>query len=442
MSDKILEVKSLSKKFTLKTDGNTRPSFSKIIKTLMGFPVTLQESAYDFWALNNISFDLHRGESIGIVGLNGAGKSTLLKILLERLVPDRGTVTCNGSIGGLIELGAGFHPEQTGRKNILINARLLGANEREIEDKLELIIKFSELGEYIDMPVKTYSSGMNVRLGFSIAIHFVRDLVILDEVLAVGDFEFKQKCHRLIHKLKNQKSFVLVSHNTRDINLFCDKAMLLHKGHMIDYGKVDDVMKSYSLVNRSDTYEILKEKIANRKVIKKQVSKTSFIENDIVKNCTFAESEDYRIGKFGRIYKNIDNISDIRLYTPNTIKNGEVFLDNSERFQLTIEFKLLVDVSHIRIGLPFFSENGQMVVGPDSREETLRSKEFSEKGKRRITFEFKECPVVEGRYLVCLAINNDPGFLYRDHIFWINVKNSVGLFGMVKTNSIWKYEFI
>ena len=442
MLDKILEVRSLSKKFTLKIDGNTRPSISKIIKTLLGFPVILQESKNDFWALNNISFDLFRGESIGIVGLNGAGKSTLLKILLERLVPDRGRVIRNGSMGGLIELGAGFHPEQTGRKNILINARLLGANEKEIEDKLELIIQFSELGEYIDMPVKTYSSGMNVRLGFSIAIHFVRDLVILDEVLAVGDFEFKQKCHRLIHELKDQKSFVLVSHNTRDINLFCDKAMLLHKGHMVDYGKVDDVMKSYSLVNRRDTYEDLKKKISNRRVIKNQASKTSVIENDIVKTCIFSESEDYRISKFGRIYKNIDNIADLKIYTPNTIENGEVFLDNSEGFQLTIEFKLLVDVSHIRIGLPFFSENGQMVVGPDSRDETLRKKEFSGKGKRRIKFEFKECPLVEGRYLVCLAINNDPGFLYRDHIFWVNVRNSIGHFGTVKTNSLWKYEFI
>ena len=264
----------------------------------------------------------------------------------------------------------------------------------------------------------------------------------MDEVLAVGDFEFKQKCHRLIHKLKNQKSFVLVSHNTRDINLFCDKAIFIHKGYMIDYGKVEDVMKSYSLVNRSDTYEQLREKISKRKVRKHQVVEISAIENDVAENCIFSESEDYRISKFGRIYKNIDNIDNIKVYTSNLIENGEVFLDNLDSFILTIEFNLLIDVSHIRIGIPFFSENGQMVIGPDSRDKTLRSQKFSKKGKRRIRFEFKECPLVEGRYLVCLAINNDPGFLYRDHIFWINVRNSAGLFGTVKTSSSWQYEFI
>jgi len=437
----ILKLREVGKKFTLKNGGSLQPTFLTILKTILGFRVHITKSETDYWALRDINMELIKGESIGIVGLNGAGKSTLLKLLLKRLVADEGTIERHGSIGGLIELGAGFHPEQTGRKNIYVNARLNGATDKEINAKLDSIIKFSELDEFIDMPVKTYSSGMTIRLGFSIAVHFVKDLIVLDEVLAVGDFEFKQKCHRLIHKLKREKSFVLVSHNTRDISLFCDKAIFLHKGRIIKYGDVEEVMKTFSIVRRNDSYEDLISRIEEKreKTPETNVDNQSY---DILNNSSFSESEEYRINKFGRIYHNRKIVDNVKVYSSRPLNNGELYLDNTDDLTIKVEFNLKVEVSHVRIGLPFFAENGDMIIGPDSRRFTMSDKNLCKPGAKIIYIKLNECPFNEGRYYVCLAINNDPGFLFREHLVWINIKNTNGSFGKVKTNLNWSYETI
>lgn len=244
---KILVVENLSKKFFLNPSIGMRPGALELLKLMLGFSVRSKElAANEFWAIKDISFELDRGEAIGIMGMNGAGKSTLLKVLLGRLSPDNGFYRVSGSIGGLVELGAGFHPEMSGIENIFNKARLLGVKESEIKDRLDQIVEFADLGDFIDSPVKTYSSGMNVRLGFSIAIHFVDDLVLCDEILAVGDFDFRQKCLTKINELRNYKSFVLVSHNPRDVSTFCSKAILLHKGEIVAEGKPENVIEAYA----------------------------------------------------------------------------------------------------------------------------------------------------------------------------------------------------
>jgi lipopolysaccharide transport system ATP-binding protein len=185
----------------------------------------------EFWALDDVSFELKRGECLGLLGRNGAGKTTLLKVLSGLIKPDKGTVTLKGNIGGLIALGAGFNGILSGRENIRINGAILGYARPEIEDKMDEIVEFAELHEFIDAPVQTYSSGMNVRLGFAIAAILTKpDVLLLDEVLAVGDIGFTIKCLNAVRKMMKNSAVIFVSHNMQFISQFCTKTILFHKG--------------------------------------------------------------------------------------------------------------------------------------------------------------------------------------------------------------------
>ena len=199
-----------------------------------------------FSALKNISFSVPFGQVLGIVGENGAGKSTLLKILAGTLNPSSGEVTLRGKVAALLELGAGFHPEFTGRQNIYLNASLLGLTEQEIREREADIIAFSELKDFIDRPVKTYSSGMYVRLAFSIATSVDPDILIIDEALAVGDQHFQKKCiDRMLEFCKGGKTVIFCSHNLYQVNLLCEKAIWLHNGKIEMMGDTEDVTRHY-----------------------------------------------------------------------------------------------------------------------------------------------------------------------------------------------------
>lgn len=184
----------------------------------------------EFWAVSDISFELKRGECIGLIGHNGAGKSTLLKMLNGLITPDKGQVTMKGRVGALIELGAGFNPVLTGRENIYNNGAVLGFSKSEIDRKLETIIDFSELREFIDMPVQNYSSGMKVRLGFAVAAQMEPDILLIDEVLAVGDLGFKLKCFKTIDDILPNTAIIFVSHSMPMVSRICNKIILMDKG--------------------------------------------------------------------------------------------------------------------------------------------------------------------------------------------------------------------
>lgn len=191
----------------------------------------------EFWAVNDVSFELRRGECLGLIGANGAGKSTLLKMLNGLIKPDQGRITMRGRVGALIELGAGFHPVLSGRENIYINAAILGMGKREVDKRLDQIIDFADIGPAIDSPVQTYSSGMRVRLGFAIAAHLEPDILLIDEVLAVGDAMFRSKCYQHIDKLLDQgTAIILVSHSANNIQCLCNIALLLSNGNIVYLG--------------------------------------------------------------------------------------------------------------------------------------------------------------------------------------------------------------
>lgn len=196
--------------------------------------------------LKGINLNINRGEAVALIGVNGSGKSTLLKLMTKIIYPNKGKITTNGKLTSLLELGAGFHEDFTGRENIYFNASIFGLTKQEIDAKIDEIIEFSELGEFIDNPVRTYSSGMYMRLAFSVAINVQAEILLIDEILAVGDQHFQDKCFNKLMDLKNSgKTIVIVTHNMNQVKQFCDRAIWLYKGEIRLDGKVADVLSEY-----------------------------------------------------------------------------------------------------------------------------------------------------------------------------------------------------
>lgn len=215
------------------------------------------------WSLNDINFEIEQGEAVGIIGRNGAGKSTLLKILSRVTAPTMGKITGNGRVASLLEVGTGFHPELTGRENIYLNGAILGMRKKEIKRKFDEIVDFAGVERYIDTPVKRYSSGMYVRLAFAVAAHLESEILIIDEVLAVGDMEFQRKCLGKMDEVNKGegRTVLFVSHNLQSIGSICSKAMLLSKGILNAFSVVEDVIDIYENENRRkvDTIQLFSE---------------------------------------------------------------------------------------------------------------------------------------------------------------------------------------
>lgn len=235
----VISFEHVTKQYLLAEDR----TFKDLIPALLhGRPLTTQ-----YLAIRDISFSIRQGETVGFVGKNGAGKSTLLKLIAGVTTPTSGDLTVSQKVAPLIELGAGFHHELSGYENIFLNAAILGMHKKEIEQKVESIIAFSELSDFIHVPVKRYSTGMYMRLGFSIAIHVDSPILLIDEVLAVGDDSFQKKClsHLEAMKKRHDKTIIFVSHNEEAVSQFCDRAILLSHGEMIADGKPEDVFTRY-----------------------------------------------------------------------------------------------------------------------------------------------------------------------------------------------------
>lgn len=241
MGNVALEVENISIRFNLSKEKVDNLK-ELIIKKIKGEKIRFNE----FWALKNINFELKKGDRLGILGLNGAGKSTLLKVIAGVYKPTTGKVTRNGHIAPMIELGAGFDPNYTGRENIFLYGSVLGFSRSFLEEKYEEILEFSELGDFIDVPIKNYSSGMKSRLGFSVATLVEPDILILDEVLSVGDAKFRKKSEAKIMSMFDKGVTVLfVSHSLDQVKRLCNKAILLEKGQIISRGSIEEVSKVY-----------------------------------------------------------------------------------------------------------------------------------------------------------------------------------------------------
>jgi lipopolysaccharide transport system ATP-binding protein len=247
MSDVVLRMEHIYKKFR---KGETYNSLRDLLPALTGKMFRVQElnanDKREFWALQDISFEVKHGEALGIIGRNGAGKSTALKILSRVMMPTKGRMIVNGRLSALIEVTAGFHPDLTGRENIFLHGTILGMTKREIQSKLDQIIAFSGIEEFIDTPVKRYSSGMYARLGFSVAAHVDPEVLIVDEVLSVGDYVFQQRCmDRIRSTIKGGTTVLFVSHNLKAVTEICQRAMLLEHGKVLAIDEADAVAREY-----------------------------------------------------------------------------------------------------------------------------------------------------------------------------------------------------
>ncbi|MBO5609446.1 MAG: ABC transporter ATP-binding protein [Eubacterium sp.] len=240
MAETVLKVENVSMKFNLSKEKHD--SLKEYFIAMLRRELQYNE----FWALSDVSFELERGDRLGILGFNGAGKSTLLKVIAGVFKPTIGTVEREGVLAPLIELGAGFDPQYTGMENIYLYGACLGYSHKFIDEKLDQIIEFSELKDFIDVPLKNYSSGMKARLGFAIATIVEPDMLILDEVLSVGDAKFKKKSeNKLMSLLDKNVTVLFVSHNTEQVRKLCNKAIILEKGKMIASGDVEEVAAKY-----------------------------------------------------------------------------------------------------------------------------------------------------------------------------------------------------
>ena len=238
MSDIIIKVENLSKVYKL---------YDKPIDRMKeALSISKKKYSIDYYALKNVSFEIKKGETVGIIGTNGSGKSTLLKIITGVLTKTSGNIQVNGKISALLELGAGFNPEYTGLENIYLNGTMMGFSKEDIDNRVDSIIEFADIGDFLNQPIKTYSSGMFVRLAFSLSINVEPDILILDEALAVGDVKFQLKCFNKIDEFKkNGKTVVIVSHDIDSIRKFCDKVIWIENGEKKGYGDVREISSKY-----------------------------------------------------------------------------------------------------------------------------------------------------------------------------------------------------
>lgn len=254
----VISFRNVNKHFTFSKE---RPQ--SVLETIISiFGGRSRHPKQDLWAVRDLSFDVYAGQALGIIGRNGSGKSTVLKLIARILRPSSGQVMVHGRISALLELGAGFHPDLTGRENIALNASVLGLSEAEVERSFDSIVDFSELGEFIDMPVKHYSSGMYMRLGFSVAIHVNPTVLIVDEILAVGDQAFQMKCIDRIHEMKQQGvTIIIISHNLNVIRRLCSDLIWLEHGEMRASGPTEEVANLYKdYSSQSMGQQLLKER--------------------------------------------------------------------------------------------------------------------------------------------------------------------------------------
>ena len=334
----------------------------------------------EFWAVDNVSFELRRGECFGLIGRNGAGKTTLLKMLNGLIKPDNGRIQMRGRVGALIALGAGFNPILTGRENVYVNASVLGLSKKEIDNKLEEIVDFAEIEEFIDSPAQTYSSGMRVRLGFAIVATAVEpDILLIDEILAVGDFEFKNKCFNLINKLKkNGVASILVSHNIPNIMQYADFCLWLDKGKIKKIGHTNNVCSEYlsSQIkgkNNNPSIQNLEELYGG-----------VFLDESQIKNVEVKFTD-----------KNNNTIDKINPFEPIWL-NYSFYCSTSDLLGITFKF-------HKEDGSVLFIINNIL-----DRIDISTSKKYIS-GKIKIN----ALNLVPDRYVIVLVVQKGPEFLYR-----------------------------
>lgn len=328
--DSVIRFENVSKKYSIGRlrYRSLREDISYGFKKIFS-PPKKDDTTNFIWALKDVSFEVKQGEALGIIGPNGAGKTTILKLLSRITLPAKGRISVKGRVATLIELGAGFHPELSGRENIYLNGSILGMKKTEINRKFSDIIEFAELERFIDTPVKYYSSGMFVRLGFAVAIHCEPDILLVDEVLAVGDMEFRSKCIDRLKKLRDRGiTVVFVSHNLDSVNGVCGRALFLNEGKIVTQGETADVIQSYrDYVDKEALIRVKRESERQEEIFSKEVriDEVQFLDEERKEKHIFSPEE--------KMIVRVKYISPKRILDP----IFGIFIDNSDGLRCCIE---------------------------------------------------------------------------------------------------------
>ncbi len=403
----VVSLRNISKRFELAA---AHPS--SLLESLIGRfrkRAESKQSERELWAVRDVSFDVMPGQSLGIVGRNGSGKSTLLKLMTRILRPTEGRMMVRGRVSALLELGAGFHPDLTGRENIFLNAAVLGLKEEDVVQHYDSIVAFSELGEFIDMPVKHYSSGMYMRLGFSVAIHVDPDILIVDEILAVGDQSFQIKCIDQINNLKRKGvTIIMISHNLDMIRKMCTHLVWLEQGEVRETGLTEDVVLAYQ--------EYANVRLGQQLAVDKQ------------------EGDFRRWGSRG-IEITAVNLLDATGTLQNLFKTGQ---------EMIVELHYLAHepVKNPEFGLAIFRHDGTHLNGPNSRLAGLEPGVVS--GAGIVRYRIKRVPFLPARYRITVAIHDSRvsktyDYHEKAYPFRIVAGGTEEIHGLIEVDATWEW---
>ena len=353
-----------------------------------------------FYAVEDVSFNIRRGQAIGLIGLNGAGKSTLLKMIAGHVLPDKGEIRVTKDIASMIELSAGFQPGLSARENIYLKGALYGRTQEYLNTVFNDIVEFSELSEYLDSPLYTFSSGMSARLGFAIAVHVQASLILIDEVLSVGDFKFKQKCLRKMQELREQAAFVMVSHSMADIMRFCDKGIVMQDGAIAFHGDVKGAIEYY----QAETEKL-----------------------DVVEEKADVESKNIEGSFLHPFHVNHELIDTVNHHWLNEQLEEVMTVYDDQIVNLKIEFKPLDPVDKLVLGVSFFSESGNLITGI-STDAAGYHVQTDSSGNVILYLEIEALRFNPGKYFAVVAILDGVEWLYRQPLTPIIVKSAQSLY--------------
>jgi lipopolysaccharide transport system ATP-binding protein len=375
----------------------------------------------EFWALKDVSFEVRKGESVGILGRNGSGKSTLLQMITGTLAPTSGSVDTSGRISALLELGAGFNPEFSGRENVFLNLALHGFCVEQIEDKFEAVAGFADIGDFIDQPVRTYSSGMYARLAFAAAIHTEPEVLIIDEILAVGDAPFQQKCiNRIYRMLDDGVSVLMVSHDAYQVRSICTRALLLQRGKQVLFDQSDKVMGAYIGIHAEDSASVTSPKESLGKVV-----------DDDVMIPSHQPPSGFQIS----------------IQNPMLISNGVMGaceLKSLSSVDLTFEYRVHGTVEeNLSFVVNIYREDGSYIFGTTTNMQGLSA--FRPAPFGRVRIHFPSLPLVSGKYKFRVAVNDGRGLSILAEavpVCHVSVSDDFKAVGLVDIPHSWAHEVV
>lgn len=389
----------------------------------------------DRWVLSGVGLEINKGEVVGMIGHNGCGKSTLLKLMTKIMYPDKGTIKTNGRVSSLIELGAGFHPDMRGKENIYTNASIFGLSKKEIDQRLDEIIAFSELEAFINNPVRTYSSGMYMRLAFSVAINVDADILLIDEILAVGDANFQIKCFKKLAELKNAgTTIVMVTHDMGTVENFCTKAVWLNDGVITSYGEPTQVVADY-------TCFMAKKREKNSPMhLEKAHTVSALDEPSVLEAAPIVTDEqkmsiNYSDNRFGLRYIEITGVE---------ICDGDDRPSNTlQSFQpmnLHISYLRHKNLMGYVFGFSIHTPDSIMITGSNTQLDKLEIRKLKQQG--RVTLRINRLPLLPGTYILQVAVV-DPDGIPMDY-YWeyerFEVINGDGSVGLVGFDRAWEID--